>query len=174
MSGKSTLLKAISHCVYLGHLGLGVPASKAEMPFFETIVVKINHDDDIQNGYSHFMTEVVNVKNVAMEAESGKKCFAVFDELFMGTNIEDAVEISTTTIKGLTKYKNSLFFISTHLHQLKETEEVKTNKISGWFIECELNGMNPTFTFKVKEGWSEIKLGRILFENEGLNELFGR
>ncbi len=33
MSGKSTFLKAVSLCVYLGHIGLGIPASKAEMPF---------------------------------------------------------------------------------------------------------------------------------------------
>ena len=33
MSGKSTLLKAVSLCVYLGHTGLAVPASKATMPF---------------------------------------------------------------------------------------------------------------------------------------------
>ena len=46
-------------------------------------------------------------------------------ELFKGTNMEDAVQISSATISGLTRFRNSLFFISTHLHQLKNTEPVE-------------------------------------------------
>ena len=171
MSGKSTFLKAVSLCVYLGHIGLGVPALKAEMPFFSTIAVYINLNDDILSGYSHFMTEVINLKNVITKAATGEKCFAVFDELFRGTNIEDAVEISTTTITGLMKFKNSVFLISTHLHQLKEIEEVKTNNIATFYIDCELKENIPQFNYKLKEGWSDLKLGRILFENEGLNKM---
>jgi DNA mismatch repair protein MutS len=171
MSGKSTLLKAVSLCVYLGHLGLGVPAKRAVIPFFDTISIKINHSDDILSGYSHFMTEVISLKNIVSAAADGQKCFAVFDELFIGTNIEDAIEISSTSLKGLTKFKDSMFFISTHLHQLKEMDEVKKHEIATWYIDCELNGGNPSFTYKLKEGWSDIRVGRLLFEKEGLNAL---
>jgi DNA mismatch repair protein MutS len=171
MSGKSTLLKAVSLCVYLGHTGLAVPASKATMPFFKTISVAINLTDSIVSGYSHFMSEIITLKNVLINAADNEKCFAVFDELFRGTNIEDALEISTTTIKGLEKFSNSLFFISTHLHQLKEMEEIKNNKITTCFIECVLNNNTPVFTYKLKEGWSDLKIGRILFEKEGLTKM---
>lgn len=170
MSGKSTFLKAVSLCVYLGHTGLGVPASKAIMPFFTTISVAINLTDSIVSGYSHFMSEIITLKNV-LQAAAGTKCFAVFDELFRGTNIEDALEISTATIKGLCHFPDSLFFISTHLHQLKDMEEVKTNKITTWYVDCALKDSVPAFTYKLKEGWSDIKLGRILFEKEGLHKM---
>lgn len=171
MSGKSTFLKAVSLCLYLGHVGLGVPASKAEMPFFDCISISINFKDDILNGYSHFMTEVINLKEVVMEAVNHKKCFAVFDELFRGTNIEDAVEISSTTIKGLTKFHNSFFFISTHLQQLKELDEVQQEIAATYYISCELKENTPIFTYQLKEGWSDLRVGRILFEKEGLNEM---
>jgi DNA mismatch repair protein MutS len=171
MSGKSTFLKAVSICVYLGHTGLAVPASKATMPFFTTISVAINLTDSIVSGYSHFMSEIITLKNVLTEAAGNTKCFAVFDELFRGTNIEDALEISTATIKGLVHFPNSLFFISTHLHQLKDMEEIKTNKVTTCFIECELTDNIPAFTYKLKNGWSDLKLGRILFEKEGLNKM---
>ncbi|MDN3656022.1 hypothetical protein QWZ08_10320 [Ferruginibacter paludis] len=174
MSGKSTLLKAVSICVYLAHAGLAVPAAKAAMPFFSTISVAINLTDSIVSGYSHFMSEIITLKNVLLEAKNDSKCFAVFDELFRGTNIEDALEISTATIKGLTHFPNSLFFISTHLHQLKDMEEIKTNKINTCYIECNLADNIPAFTYKLKEGWSDLKLGRILFEKEGLNRLLAR
>ncbi len=169
MSGKSTLLKAVSLCVYLGHQGLAVPASKANMPYFSTISVAINLTDSIVSGYSHFMSEIITLKNVVREAAENKKCFAVFDELFRGTNIEDALEISTATIKGLVRFTNSLFIISTHLHQLRDIEEIKNNQVTTCFIECELNNNIPAFTYKLKDGWSDLKLGRILFEREGLN-----
>jgi DNA mismatch repair protein MutS len=173
MSGKSTFLKAVSLCVYLGHLGLGVPAAKAAIPYFNSISVGINLNDNIASGYSHFMTEVLNLKAIVSEAAAHKTCFAVFDELFRGTNIDDAVDISTTTIKGLTRYKNCLFFISTHLEQLKYLEEIQNNKVSAYYIECELEGNRPTFTYTLKQGWSDVKIGRILFDREGLNTYLG-
>jgi DNA mismatch repair protein MutS len=171
MSGKSTLLKAVSLCVYLGHKGLAVPASKVTMPFFTTISVAINLTDSIVSGYSHFMSEVITLKNVITEAQKGERCFAVFDELFRGTNIEDALEISTVTIKGVIKFTNSLFIISTHLHQLKDIEEIRNNRVTTSYIECEINGNTPAFTYKLKNGWSDLKLGRILFDREGLNSM---
>lgn len=171
MSGKSTLLKAVSLCVYLAHAGLAVPATAASMPYYKNISVAINLTDSVVSGYSHFMSEVFALKTVVQEARSGDPCFAVFDELFRGTNIEDALEISSTTIRGLTRFKNSLFFISTHLHQLRDMEEIKSGKVTSSYIECNLDRDTPVFTYKLKEGWSDLKLGRILFEKEGLNNL---
>jgi DNA mismatch repair protein MutS len=174
MSGKSTFLKAVSLSVYLGYQGLAVPAAKATIPHFDTISVAINLTDSIVSGYSHFMSEVVTLKNVLREAGENNRCFAVFDELFRGTNIEDAQEISTATIKGLVKFTNSLFLISTHLHQLKDMEEIKNGTVATCFIECELNDNTPRFTYKLKEGWSDLRLGRVLFDREGLNLMLQR
>ena len=174
MSGKSTFLKAVSICVYLAHAGLAVPASKATMPFFATISAAINLTDSIVSGYSHFMSEVMTLKNVLTEAAGTGKCFAVFDELFRGTNMEDALEISTATIKGLLHFPNSLFLISTHLHQLKDIEEIRNRQVCTFYIECNLTDNIPAFTYRLKEGWSDLKLGRILFEKEGLNRMLAR
>lgn len=168
MSGKSTFLKAVGLCIYFGHLGIGIPASAGEIPFCNHFSIKINKRDDIQNGYSHFMNEVMNLKSVVENASIGKQCFAIFDELFSGTNVEDAFEICKTTINGLSKYKNSYFFISTHIQELKN---VSTDEISNYYIDCELIDDKPTFTYKLKKGWSDIKVGRILFEKEGLNKM---
>ena len=168
MSGKSTFLKSVSLCVYLGNLGFGIPASKAEIPFCTDFSIGINKRDDILSGYSLFMTEIMSLKNILLKAVEGKRCFVVFDELFSGTNIEDALEICTTTINGVSFYSNSFFFISTHIQELKN---LTSTNISTYYLDCEIINNTPTFTYKLKKGWSEIKVGRILFEKAGLNKL---
>jgi DNA mismatch repair protein MutS len=170
MSGKSTLLKAIGLCVYLAHLGLAVPAERCELGFFDVISIAIDLNDDIKSGYSHFMTEIKNLKSIVIEARHSKKCFAIFDELFRGTNAEDALAISQRTIEGLTQFHTSVFFISTHLHRLRDII-AQDNKISTRFIECKLINNIPVFTYKLQDGWSDLKIGQIIFEQEGLNEL---
>jgi DNA mismatch repair protein MutS len=197
MSGKSTLLKSVGLCVVLAHLGLAVPAERCELPFFDVISIASNLNDDLKSGYSHFMTEIKALKNVAMGASRGQKCFAIFDELFRGTNVEDALAISKTTILGLSGFAGSCFFISTHLHQLKEmlglqgdaeannarndrnkdttnarhNDTTGTHNISTRYIECRLEKGMPVFTYQLREGWSDWKIGQIIFEQEGLNEL---
>lgn len=168
MSGKSTFLKSVSLCVYLGNLGFGIPASDAEIPFCTDFSIGINKRDDILNGYSHFMAEVVNLKDAVLKAADGKRCFVVFDELFSGTNVEDALEICTRTINGVGAYSNSYFLISTHIQELKD---LTNDTVSTYYLDCELIDNIPTFTYKLKKGWSDIKVGRILFEKEGLNKL---
>ncbi|TPE44717.1 MutS-related protein [Pontibacter mangrovi] len=169
MSGKSTLLRSVGLCVYLAHTGLGVPASRCELPFFDTIAIIINANDNLRSGYSHFMSEIQNLKAVVLEANAGKKCFAVFDEIFRGTNIDDALDITRTTVNGLTKYHNSYFFISTHLLQLKDN--LVPDGIRKYNIACELEHGYPRFSYRLQEGWSDLKIGKILFEKEGLGQL---
>ncbi len=171
MSGKSTFLKAIGICVYLAHVGMAVPANAAQTPFYNLITVSINHYDDIMNGYSHFMLEIVRLKDVVEKAIAGVRCFAIFDELFKGTNIEDAVEVSKATINGLARFKSSSFFISTHLHQLKDVKVVAEKNIDTCYIDCAVKNGIPVFSYQVKSGWSDLKIGQLLFAKEGLYEL---
>lgn len=171
MSGKSTLLKTLSICVYLAHLGLAVPAEQASIPFFEHISVMVNHNDDLASGYSHFMMEIKRVKEVLVRTRRGETCFAVFDELFKGTNIDDAMEISKLTIEGLMQFSSCLFFISTHLHELKKAQVIERGLVDTLYLDCSTETGKPCFTYQVKQGWSDIKIGRILFQLEGLEDL---
>lgn len=172
MSGKSTFLKTIGLCVYLAHLGLPIPAVAGQIPFFEHIAIQINHSDDLKNGFSHFMNEIVNLKNVVEIAESGKRCFAIFDELFKGTNHEDALAISRTTLNGLQQFKNSLFFISTHLHELEM--EIDRESIDAFFVDCIIDNGIPVFSYKIKRGWSDLKIGQLLFSKIGLHDMLNK
>lgn len=171
MSGKSTFLKSIFINIYLGHLGLAVSAKKASFPFFNYFSISINSNDNIKKGYSHFLNEIKILKNVLLESNDGKTCFAIFDELFKGTNIDDAFQISSQTIKGLLNHKKSYFIISTHIQTLNQINEIKDNLTENYYIEAKIEENKPIFTYKLKEGWTNLKIGKILFENEGINLL---
>ncbi|MBC9929771.1 MutS-related protein [Chitinophaga qingshengii] len=171
MSGKSTVLKAVSICVLLAHLGFAVPASKCEIPFYEAFLIAVNVTDDIKSGYSHFMQEIINLKNILQQATEGKRCFAVFDELFCGTNIDDAIDITCTAVKGLANFKGSFFMISTHLYQLDEL--LPQDCFAAYQLEAMMEAGMPRYTYVLKKGWSQLKFGKLLFEKEGLHQLLG-
>ena len=171
MAGKSTLLKSLSLCVYLAHLGLGVPATACVLPYFDTIAVAINLNDNLRSGYSHFMTELLHLKTVVERATAGERCFAVFDELFRGTNQDDALDITGATIRGLTSFPRSVFFISTHLLQLESQLPTSTAAVGAYCIDCTIDGSRPVFSYRLRRGWSHLKIGRLLFDEAGLNKL---
>lgn len=167
MSGKSTVLKSLGWCVYLGHLGLAIPADTGKIPFFDHFFIEINRKDDLIKGYSHFMMEIKELKNTIIKAKEDR-CFVIFDELFSGTNIEDATEISILTFNGLTRFHSSAFLFSTHIQTLKKN---LNENISSCYLETILENNHPKFTYNLKEGWTDIKVGSVLFKKEGLTEL---
>ena len=170
MSGKSTLLRSVSLCVYLAHTGLGVPAAACRLPFFGSISITINSADNLLGGYSHFMAEINNLKTVVQAAQGSGRVFAVFDELFRGTNSDDALEITEATINGLRTYPDSYFLLSTHLLELENQLPAKV-MLGAYCIECVLTDGVPNFSYRLQRGWSSLRIGRVLFEKAGLLKL---
>lgn len=169
MSGKSTTMKSISIIVLLAHLGIAVPAKGCNIPFYDSVFLFFSVNDNLKEGYSHFAQEIMNVKNVLLELKS-KNCFVVFDEIFSGTNINDAAQITVNTVNGLSKYKNSLFIFSTHLN-LIESYLTENKSVVLLNLECYLENNELSFTYKLKEGWSRLEVGKLLFNKYGLNDL---
>lgn len=169
MSGKSTAMKSLSIVVLLAHLGLAVPADKSTIPYYEKIFMYFSVNDNIQKGYSHFLQEVINLKTVLEEVKK-KNCFAVFDEIFNGTNINDSSAITVQSLLGLKQFTNSKFIISTHLNGIENILSEQDN-IMIMNLETHLKDGEIIFTYKIKEGWSLLEVGKILFDKYGLSEL---
>ncbi|WPV68586.1 MutS-related protein [Chitinophaga sp. LS1] len=169
MSGKSTTLKAIGLCVSLAHIGLAVPAENCRIPFYDQVLVAINVTDDLKNGFSHFMQEIVHLKNTAIQAKAGQRCFAIFDEIFRGTNIDDAMEVTFTTIKGLSQFRQCHFIISTHLYQLQGL--LPPELYEPYQLRAGIQEGVPVNSYRLDRGWSDLKFGRLIFEKEGLSQL---
>lgn len=167
MAGKSTFIKAVGTAVFLAHTGMGVPAKKMELGLFDGMLSNINVMDNIVKGESYFYNEVQRIKATIQKVNDGRKWLILIDELFKGTNVQDAMKCSTTVIEGLLKIKNSLFILSTHLYEIGEDLKVNKN-IHFSYFETKVVDDQLNFNYQLKDGISNDRLGYLILKKEGV------
>lgn len=165
MAGKSTLIKSVGSAVFLAHIGMGVPAAGMKLTLFDGLLSNINVTDNIAKGESFFFNEVQRIKNTIEKINNGKKWLVLIDELFKGTNVQDAMKCSLTVIKGLIKIKNSLFILSTHLYEISEELKAFPN-ISFRYFETTVKDEQLEFSYQLKEGVSNDRIGYVILKRE--------
>jgi DNA mismatch repair ATPase MutS len=170
MAGKSTFIKAVGTSVFLAHLGMGVPAKQMRLTLFDGILSNINVVDNIAKGESFFFNEVQRIKNTIIKINNNRKWLVLIDELFKGTNMEDAMKCSIAVIKGLIKIKGSIFILSTHLYEIGEELRPFPN-ISFKFFETSVENDQLSFSYQLKEGISNDKLGYVILKREKVVEM---
>ncbi len=167
MAGKSTFIKSVGTAVFLAHVGMGVPAKNMKLTLFDGMLSNINVIDNIAKGESYFYNEVQRIKSTISKVNDGRKWLILIDELFKGTNVQDAMKCSTAVIEGLLKIKNSLFILSTHLYEIGENLKKHPN-ISFNFFETHTENGKLTFSYQLKSGISNDRLGYLILEREGV------
>ena len=170
MAGKSTLIKSVGAAVFLAHIGMGVPAQHMKLTLFDGLLSNINVVDNIAKGESFFFNEVQRIKNTIDKINNGKKWLVLIDELFKGTNVQDAMKCSLTVIKGLIKIKNSLFILSTHLYEIGEELKSYPN-ISFRYFETNVTDEQLSFSYQLREGISNDRIGYVILKREKVVEM---
>jgi len=170
MAGKSTFIKAVGDAVFLAHLGMGVPAKNMQLSLFDGLLSNINVVDNLLKGESYFYNEVQRIKSTVHKISDGRKWLILIDELFKGTNVEDAMKCSSTVIEGLLKIKNSLFILSTHLYEIGDALKKYPN-ISFNYFETVVTNDQLLFNYQLKEGISNDRLGYLILKNEGVVDM---
>ena len=173
MAGKSTLIKAVGSSVFLAHIGMGIPAQSMKLSLFDGLLSNINVSDNIAKGESYFFNEVQRIKNTINKINDGKKWLVLIDELFKGTNVQDAMKCSLTVIKGLIKMKNSLFILSTHLYEIGDELKQYPN-ISFKHFETNVSEDQLQFSYQLKNGISNDRIGYVILRREKVVELLDK
>jgi DNA mismatch repair protein MutS len=173
MAGKSTYIKAVGVAVYLAHIGMGVPAQSMQLSLFDGLLSNIQVIDNIIKGESYFFNEVQRIRSTIERISDGKKWLILIDELFKGTNVQDAMKCSTTVIEGMRKMNNALFILSTHLYEIGEGLRQYPN-IQFRYFETHVEGDQLVFSYHLKEGISNDRLGYLILKKEGVVELLGK
>ena len=170
MAGKSTFIRAVGIAVYLANIGIGVPANKMKMSRFHGLLSNIDISDNTLKGESYFYNEVQRINKTVDKITDGKNWLILIDELFKGTNIQDAMRCSTVVIEGFRKIDNALFVLSTHLYEIGDYLK-KYSNIQFKYFETEVGADDYLkFNYKLKDGISNDRLGYLILKREGVVE----
>jgi len=167
MAGKTTFMKAVTISVILAHTGMAVPATKARLTPFSSFFCSLQAQDDVRAGISSFYSEIRRVKEVLSAINQGPGVFAVFDELFKGTNVKDALDCSSTVVNGITGLPGCIFLISSHLlelHDLVETPEAFCFR----YFDAEIDNGRTRFDYCLRTGVNSKRLGYFILQQEGI------
>lgn len=167
MAGKSTFIKSVGVAVFLAHIGMAVPVQNMELSLFDGMLSNINVLDNIVKGESYFYNEVQRIKATIQKVNDGRKWLILIDELFKGTNIQDAMKCSSAVIEGLLKIKNSIFILSTHLYEIGEALKVHPNIHFNYFETTVVNDQLH-FNYQLREGISNDRFGYLILKKEGV------
>ena len=173
MAGKSTFIRSVGVVVFLAHLGMGVPAKSMRLTLFDGILSNINVEDNISKGESFFFNEVQRIRNTLEKIGNQKKWLVLIDELFKGTNVQDAMKCSSTVIKGLIKIRRSLFILSTHLYEIGEELKVYPNILFNYF-ETSVKDDQLEFSYQLKPGISNDRIGYLILKREKVVDMLER
>lgn len=170
MAGKSTYIKSLGVAVYLTHIGMGVPAKHFTCSLFEGLLSNIQVSDNIIKGESYFYNEVKRIKKTIEKINDGKNWLILIDELFKGTNVQDAMKCSITVIEGIRKINNAIFVLSTHLYEIGEGLQ-QYNNITFQYFETQVEKDQLIFNYQLKEGISNDRLGFLILKKEGVIDI---
>ncbi len=173
MAGKTTYLRAIATALYLGHLGMGVPATSFAFTPVDSLFTSIAISDDVHTGTSYFFAEVLRIKALAHALSEGQRVVAIMDEPFKGTNVSEALEASLSVMQRLEVIGNSIFLFSSHLIELEDSFGDSKNILKCHF-EARENEGRLQFDYLLQPGVSNQRLGMRVLTEEGVFELLDR
>ena len=159
-SGKTTILKStLINILFTQQFGCGFYDSSTFTPF-KYIHCYLNIPDTSGRD-SLFQAEARRCKEIidCINEHPKERHFCVFDELYSGTNPEEAETSAISFMLYLQKYKLVNSLLTTHFIKIcKKLEKIKT--IQNYKMVTELNqDKNINYKYKMKKGISEVKGG---------------
>ncbi len=158
-SGKTTILKStLINIILTQQFGCGFYNS-AQLKPYKFIHCYLNIPDTSGRD-SLFQAEARRCKEIIDIINNNKKDdhFCVFDELYSGTNPDDAIVSATAFMEYLVKNKNVTSILTTHF--IKVCKNLNTNKnLLNCMMESYKTENKMIYTYLLKPGISEIKGG---------------
>ena len=155
-SGKTTIIKSLLINVILSQqFGMGC-YSKANIKLVDKFYCYLNIPDTNDRD-SLFQAEARICKEIIenINENQDQNCLCIFDELYSGTNPEEAVNSSF----GLLSYignKNCKYILTTHFNKLCKMLNKKHN-VENFKMKVNEIDNDINFTYKIEKGISKIK-----------------
>ena len=156
MSGKSTYMRQIALIVIMAQIGCFVPADEAYLPIFDQIFTRIGAADDLINGQSTFMVEMIEANNALQNAT--EKSLILFDEIGRGTATFDGLALAQAIAEYIHEKIKCTTLFSTHYHELIHLE-TNLKRLKNVHVTAKEDKAGLTFLHKVTEGPSDKSFG---------------
>ena len=160
-SGKTTFLKTTAiNIIFSQQFGCGFYESAILQPY--THIHSYLNIPDTSGRDSLFQAESRRCKDILdiIENSSTNKSrhFAMFDELYSGTNPIEATKSAYSFLKYLSKFENLDYILTTHYVSICERLESSENNVKTWKMDAiETEDKDIQYTYKIKEGVSKIE-----------------
>jgi hypothetical protein len=160
-SGKTTTLKtALINIALSQHIGFGC-YDKCKLEPFENIHCYLNIPDTSGRD-SLFQAEARRCKEIIdcieEKEKDNEKHFAIFDELYSGTNPDEAVISAKAFMDFIVKNDNVTCLLTTHYVKLCKKLS-KNKKIENFNMKTIKKNNNFSYTYELEKGISNVKGG---------------
>ncbi|MGE5571886.1 MAG: DNA mismatch repair protein MutS [Bacteroidota bacterium] len=156
MAGKSTLGKSVLLVVLMAHVGSFVPAASARVPLTDRIAVRAGSSEEIAQGKSTFMVELL--QTAAILGQATERTLIFIDELGRGTSTYDGMAIAQAVIEYLHNRVGAKTIFTTHFHELAALEE-QLPRVRNFRVEAEERGGEVVFLFRLVPGGCDKSYG---------------
>lgn len=167
MSGKSTYMRQLALIVIMAQAGGFIPADHATLPVFDKIFTRIGAADDLANGQSTFMVEMLEANAALSHATS--RSLILFDEIGRGTATYDGMALAQAIIEYLHDHVHAKTLFSTHYHELTALAD-HLDRLRNVHVGATLDHGNLVFLHKMLAGPADKSYGIHVAKLAGLPE----
>jgi DNA mismatch repair ATPase MutS len=111
------------------------------------------------------------MKQTAEKLNQHQPHLVLMDELFKGTNVHDAYECTRAVLEGLLNHPNHLMVLSTHLYEVAQQFSSNKDIIFSYFVTNMADDGSYEFTYELKPGISNDRIGYRILQKEGVIDL---
>lgn len=158
MAGKSTYLRQVALIVLMAQMGSFVPAADAHIGVVDRIFTRVGASDNLAEGQSTFMVEMVETANILHNAT--QRSLILLDEIGRGTSTYDGLSIAWAIaeyIHDCTRLGARTLF-ATHYHEMTQLEEQRRG-IKNYRVAVQEQDGNVVFLRKIVAGRADRSYG---------------
>ena len=155
MAGKSTFMRQVALITIMAQIGSFVPAEYAHIGVVDKVFTRVGASDDLSNGESTFMVEMMEVANILKNATD--RSLVILDEIGRGTSTYDGLSIAWAVAEYVTQLKSKTLF-ATHYHELVGLED-RMDGVKNYHITVKERGEDIIFLRKIVDGGTDESYG---------------
>lgn len=165
MAGKSTYMRQVALIAIMAQIGCFVPAEKAEIGLIDRVFTRIGASDDLAQGHSTFMVEMMETCQALKEATP--RSLILLDEVGRGTSTYDGMALAHAIVEYAHHHVGAKTLFSTHYHELTKLENELPRLINVHAKCVEKNG-KVVFLHRIVSGGADRSYGIHVAELAGL------